>query len=141
MAFLKISGKPKLEWAPITPSTVTSNGQPANFSSGALLPTTAATAVDIYGILAKNIAATDSDYATARKVPVTPVGEDDIFEADVLTGTLTTAMVGNRYDLDSTGKGIDVTAQSHKQLLVVGFKSSTVALVKFTSYVVHQIAS
>lgn len=140
--FLKISGKPQEEWYPALVSTVSSNGQPAIFNgSGFLGPIVAASSIDIFGILMKDIKSTDADYATARKIPVMPVGENDVFEADVLTGTLTTAMVGNRYDFDSTLKGIDVTAQAHKQCLVVGFKSSKVALVKFTSYVVHQVAS
>lgn len=140
--FLKISGKPKTEWFPYLASTVAKNGQPAIFNgSGFLEPITAASSIDIFGILMKDVASTDSDYATAKKLPVQPVGEDDIFEADVLTGTLTTAMVGNRYDFDATLMGVDVTAQSHKQVLIVGFKSATVALVKFTSYVVHQVAS
>ena len=60
--------------------------------------------------------------------------DDDIFEATVSAGTFTTAMIGNRYDL-TDANGIDVGSTSKLVVTIVGYKSSTIALVKINAAV------
>lgn len=134
----RISGSPKIEWYPKDASVafpllglVYWNG------SGEVIPADA-TSGDHAGIIQREVLSSDSDYATSlAKVPVDVPTTEDIFEADVETGTLTTAMVGNQYDLVADGDAIDVTAQSKKVVTVVGFVSASKALIKINSLVTH----
>lgn len=83
------------------------------------------------GISLKKVVSTDSDYASNTMIPVDECGQDDIFEADV-NGTLTTAMIGNYYDLTDEAN-VNVAAQSKKVVLCVGFISATKGLFKITA--------
>ena len=86
----------------------------------------------LFGICVKKISASDSDYASTTAVPVEAIDPTAVYLADVGTGTLTTAMVGNQYDLKDASS-IDVTGNTYKQVTVVGYISATQALVKFSS--------
>lgn len=88
------------------------------------------TSTRIAGVSLKAVVSTDSDYALQTRIPVVIPTPESVFEMDVTTGTLTAAMVGNQYDLDSH-LGINVNATSHKQVTIVAFLSATKALVKF----------
>ena len=63
--------------------------------------------------------------------------DDNIYEVDVETGTLTTAMVGLQYDLVADGDAIDVTGTSKQVVTVVGFVSASKALVKINSMIAN----
>lgn len=135
--FKRISGKPKIEYFPKAASTafplgclVYANG------SGAIIPADA-TSGDHFGVLIQEVTASDSDYASTTKVPVDLASIEDVFEVDVETGTFTTAMIGNRYDLVADGDAIDVSATSKKVVTIVGYVSSTKALVKINAMVGH----
>lgn len=88
MAFRRIQGKTKIMWLPVTVSTALSAKSLVAWSSGYLIAATSSTAPSTHvGILRKAIAATDSDYATARLVAVeVPVENYVIWEADVTSG-------------------------------------------------------
>jgi len=132
--FILLKGRAVTEWYPKIASTVFTNGGLVYFDgSGAIQPADA-TSGDHIGIIQISIAATDSDYASTTSVPVLKVYEDNVYEVDVTTGTLTTAMVGNRYDL-TDANGIDVTGTSKLVVTVVGFISATKALVKINSVI------
>ena len=82
MAFKKIKGKCKVEWLDVTVSTVLAKDSIVEWTSGYIA---AADDNDTYvaGVVMKAIAATDSDYATARKVAVlVPVERHVVWEAD-----------------------------------------------------------
>ena len=129
--FKRISGKPRLEWYPKIASTVINyGGLMYPDGSGAIQPADS-TSGNHLGVSMKAVAAADSDYAANTKIPVDVVGEDDVFEATV-TGTLTTAMVGNFYDL-STDLVVNVGATSKKVVLCVGFISATLGLFKISA--------
>jgi len=128
--FKRISGKPKIEYYPVTPSTAYTNGQVMELISG-LMVDADTTSGDLTGILMKDIAATDGDYADSRKVPVDVPGQDDIFQADVGTGTLLTTMIGLSCDLADT-ENIDVDATSKEVVLIVGYIDASTALVKIS---------
>jgi hypothetical protein len=86
---------------------------------------------EILGLIQQTIASTDSDYASTKTVPVLLVCECEAdFEADVDTGSLTTAMVGQRFDLNDEN-GINVSSQGQKSVEIVRYLSATKARVKF----------
>jgi len=136
--FKRISGKPKVEWYPKDASVDFSNGGLTYWNSAGEIIPADATSGDHCGIILRDVASTDADYATSlAKVPVDVPTTEDVFEVDVGTGTLTTAMVGQQYDLISTGLSIDVNAQSKKVVTVVGFVSASKALVKINALITH----
>lgn len=71
MAFTRFRGKTKTAWLPVTTSTTFTKGDIVAWSSSLLIKATSSTAANTHvGVIKKNIAATDADYATARLVPV-----------------------------------------------------------------------
>lgn len=84
MAFKLIKGKTKIEWLPVTVSTALSADSLVEFTSGYIAAADDnEAAADIRGVLIKAIAATDPDYATARKVAVrVPIEKHVVWEAD-----------------------------------------------------------
>lgn len=131
MSFLRISGKPKLKWYSKAASTAFEVGDLVYPNgSGAIIPADS-TSGNHLGVMLKKVVSTDSDYASTTLVPVDEFAEDDVFEATV-TGTLTTAMVGNFYDL-SDAATVNVGATSKKVVLCVGFISATKGLFKINA--------
>lgn len=134
MAFILNSGESKMEWYPKKASTAFTAGDLVYADgSGAIQPADS-TSGDHIGVIQKTITSADSDYASTTLVPVIKAYQDSIFVADVGTGTLTTAMIGNRYDLKDANE-IDVTATSKKVVEVVGYISATKALVKINAII------
>lgn len=116
MAFIRRSGKTKVMWLPVTVSTAIGEGNLVAWSSGFLVPATnTANPYDIVGVCRKAIAATDSDYATARLIPVeVPIEKNVVWLADVDVGTLVATSRGLYFDLDTAddGSGVDQTASA-----------------------------
>ena len=136
MAFRLFSGKPRTESYPKIASTVFTNGGLVYADgSGAIQPADA-TSGDHIGIIQITTAATDDDYASTTRVPVLVPTDDTLWEADVSTGTFTTAMIGNRYDL-ADANGINVSATSKKVVTIVAYKSADVAIVKINAVVAN----
>lgn len=140
--FRRISGSPKLEWYTKTASTPILNGNPVALTSGQLINATDATTAHV-GVIMRDCISTDSDYATAVKVPVDVPTSDDIFEVDVKVGvTAAAADVGVFADL-YVGTGSDSMTQyavyvdpdtsTHNQVTVIGYISASKLLVKFNS--------
>ena len=131
----RITGKPKIEWFTKTASTTMKNGGIVQLSSGQLILATA-TSTQHAGIILRDCISTDSDYASAIKVPVDVAGTDDIFEADVKSGvTAAVTAVGTQCDISvSSGDTlIDTGTNSHHQVTVVDFVSASKVLVKLNS--------
>lgn len=84
MAFKVVKGKTKIIWLPVTTSTALAADSLVEATSGLLAAADDnEAAADIRGVLVKAIAATDSDYATARKVAVrVPAEKHVVWEAD-----------------------------------------------------------
>ena len=101
MSFRKVKGKTKNQALPVTPSTALPARSLVAFvgGTGKLVAATAATPVDdLVGILLKEIAATDADYADDRNVLVEiPVEKNVLYEFDT-TGLLATD-IGSDVDL------------------------------------------
>lgn len=131
---IRASGKHKELFLPKKASTVFANGQVVvGDGAGAIEPVNATTDVRLIGVTQKEVLSTDDDYAANTKIPLDEFDPTDIYEADVITGTLTTAMVGTRVDIDATGEGIDVTSSATAQCLIVAFVSATKAYIRFSA--------
>lgn len=129
--FSRIDREHNVRHVPKKASTVISTGDVmVADGSGAFEPAGAAS-TNIKYLALKEVLSSDADYADNSDLMVDEIGPEDVVEADVTTGTLTTAMIGERYDLNSTGDGIDVTSQSTNQVEIYAFISASKALVKF----------
>lgn len=134
MAFIHKKGPANAEPFNKTASVAIAAGSALSFDPAGYVRQAVAASVRIAGIAIRKVASTDDDYASNSVVSVIVPGEDDIFEADVTTGTATQASVGRQYDLDTntdgTAQGITVSGQTYKQVTVVGFLSASKVLVK-----------
>lgn len=127
----RVSGCPNIERFTNAISTVYLNNALVYANgTGAVIPADS-TSGDHIGITKEAIPATDARYATAGKISVDVIDDNDIFEADV-DGTLTTAMVGNFYDLTDSAN-VNVAATSKKVVLCVGYISATRGLFKINA--------
>src|SRR3990167_5596820 len=80
-------------------------------SSGTLALATATTPrSELLGLIQIKIASADSDYASAKRVPVLEFHKDAEFDADVDTGTAVVAMEGRVFDLNDED-GINVNRE------------------------------
>jgi len=121
-------GKWKMRHFPVTVSTVLAEGSLVEFTSGQLAAADDGDTV-VAGILVKAIAATDSDYATARSVPVmVPLDSNAEVMASGQSG-FTTADIGVEYGIsdavtldqtDTSGDIFRVLAVSNGGANVVG---------------------
>lgn len=81
------------------------------------------------GLIQKTIAATDSDYASATRVPVLVPGPDAEFLCDVSTGTAAQTDVGEWIDIDDHNS-VDVAASTYDIFFVTRFVSGTQVVAK-----------
>ena len=125
MSFVKVSGKTKLAYYPVTPSTAMADGDIVSLSSGYLIKAISSTsALSHVGVVRKTITSADADYAVARTVPVeVPLEKNVIWEAPVTSG-LVAADVGLLVDLTDAGT-INRGASTYDAAQVVKVISST----------------
>ncbi len=131
--FKRASGEPNVQWFAKVASSAFFAGDLMYADGSGMVLEADATSGNHMGISMKDVAATDDDYASNTSIPLDVPRPDDIFEVDVDSGTaLTTAMVGNYYDL-TDANSLDVGNQSKNVVLIVGFISATKALVKINA--------
>lgn len=142
MSFKHVKGPALQEFWPKTASTVLTLGQCVSNTSGGLITATAGE-TKVLGVLQTSIAATDTDYASATKIPVIVPQAVDEFEVDLTnTTTFAATFVGLQCDLDATGQYVDATASSHKQCTILRQGSSTSkAIVKINGAYLFKNAS
>lgn len=104
MATKRYQGKTKVMFLPVTTSTAFTIDTLVTWSSGLLVSATSSTtAVLLAGVIRKKIASTDTDYATARLVPVeVPVEKFVVWKQDFTT-TLVAGDLGAECDLTDSG--------------------------------------
>lgn len=108
MSVRHYKGKVKTEWFPVTTSTAFSKNSLVEWTSG-LIAVADDNDVDFAGVMKKAIASTDSDYATARKVPVlVPVEKHVVWEVDAAAATFVAADLGTEFGF-STALLVDRT--------------------------------
>lgn len=110
MAFKLVKGKCRVEWLDVTVSTALSANSLVEWTSG-YLAAADDNDTDVAGVLMKAIAATDDDYATARKVAVlVPIERHTVWEADTAdTFVLATHQGVECGIVDSTNVDLDDT--------------------------------
>lgn len=128
MSFILKKGKVKTMYLPVTTSTAFTKDTLVSFSAGLLTVATSSSAsADIIGVIRKTIASTDSDYATARLVPVdVPVERFTEWEADVTSG-LVAADILKEVDLTDAAT-VNRAASSIKAVRVTKVISTTKGL-------------
>lgn len=119
-------GKTKLEWMPVTASTVLAANSLVSYTSGLLVAATSSTAaVDVQGVVVKAIVATDTDYATSgRLIEVrVPVEKNTVWEMDVTSGLVATD-IGAEVDMTDAST-VNRAASSVKVVRAVRVLSTT----------------
>ena len=124
MAFIKVQGKTKFMWFPVTVSTALSNNSLVELTSGQI-----AAADDnetqIVGVLRHAIASTDADYATAREVEVeVPVEKHVVWEADAAAATFVLTDIGTEFGID-TATTVDRTDTTNDVFFMTIFISAS----------------
>lgn len=133
----RLTGEPNIMWFPKTASVVINNGGLVYSDGSGAIQAADATAGDLLGISLKTTAATDDDYALNTYIPVDVPRPGEEFLADVGTGTLTTAMIGNRYDLKDDNE-IDVSATSKLVVTITRFISASQAAISVNA-MIHNV--
>ena len=128
MAVKLYRGGYHIEWYPVTVSTEFAENDMVTILStaagvGTLAKVTNAS-TQIYGLIQQKISSTDSDYATAREVPVLVPEDDTEFTFDVTTGTAAATDVGEYIDADDENS-VDVDAYTVGVIQVTGIISTT----------------
>jgi len=98
-------------------------------TDGYLTPAVDGVALVPLGIIQKEVAATDSDYASATMVPVLVGDKDAEWTCDVSTGSAAQTDVGEWVDIDDENS-LDVTASTYDIFFVVRVVSSTQVIAK-----------
>ena len=121
-------GKFHVEWFPVTVSTEFDYNDMVTILSTAAGVGTLAKAIDgstaVYGLIQQTIESTDSDYATARKVPVLVGEADSTFIFDVGTGSAATTDIGEMVGFDNEYE-IDVTDYTEGPVRITDIISTT----------------
>ena len=139
MAFVQSSGKVTVEWYRKAASTVFTNGALCGTNgTGEIIPATSTSTTHV-GVIQKDIAATDSDYASTTLVPVLVPTDETEWEIDVTTGTATEATEGTYVDLTNS-LGVDVSASAHDAVFVTKFVSGSKIIGKINSFVGYKNA-
>ena len=121
-------GKFHVEWYDVTVSTEFTYGDAVTILSTSAGVGTLAKATDgstaIYGLIQQTISSTDSDYATARKVPVLVGEADSKFLFDISTGSAAQTDVGEMVGLDDENS-LDVTDYTEGPVRITDVISTT----------------
>lgn len=119
-----------LEWMQKKASVVmTFNDLVQIDANGFILRAVDGSTLSVLGLVQKTIAATDSDYGSATRIPVLVPGPDAVFLCDVSTGTAAQEDVGQFVDIDDHNS-IDVNASTYGIFYIVGYVSATQVLAK-----------
>lgn len=134
MTALRVSGQSNVINLPKKASQAFTAGAlvAADSTNGQVVPASASSST-VLGIIKETIATTDADYATQRPAMIDALGYDAVIQMDV-TGTLTTAMVGQYLKLSTSLVADAGTATATPAagliLVCIGFISATLGLFK-----------
>lgn len=125
------TGNERMEWYAKKASQAFTFGDMVYINSSGFLDEASATSTPgITGLIYQTVKSTDTNYATAARVPVLVSEKDTVFLADVGNGTATQTTVGEFHDLFNS-TSVDVSADTYGHVEVVDFISATQVLVKF----------
>jgi len=103
-------------------------------TTGYLTRATDAANMVVAGLVQKTVASTDSDYASATRIPVLVCGGEAVFEMTASTTEAAITDIGELVDLDAAGtahQAVDVGTSQYDVFRVTGFISTTKVLGKF----------
>jgi hypothetical protein len=125
-------GNAHTEWYPKTASETFTVNDLVYLSGGYI--TKFADAVDQppLGLIQKTVAATDSDYASATKVPILIGDPNTEYLLDISTGTGAQTYVGTWIDVDDQNS-VDVSASTYDIFFVTKHISTTQCVAKMQS--------
>lgn len=107
-------------------STTFINGGVVSVDSNGYLIKATATSVNHVGVIMREVLTTSEDYATAIVyVPVDMASTTDLWIADVSAGTVAQTVVGDFFDLNSTGDKVDLSASTVHQVYVQDILAAT----------------
>lgn len=129
MDFVRERGEATIQPYPKASATALEAGDLLVLASGLIVKADEnATPATVVGVCQETITADD-----AKTVVNVDTGKlNDEFRAVVGTGTLTTAMVGGRYDIDADGQ-VNVSASTNDVVEVVRFIDAATAVVKLVT--------
>lgn len=123
MAFIKVKGKTKDIYLPVTTSTAFAVNTLVEMTTG-LVGVADADDTVLTGVITKAIVSTDTDYASARNVAIrVPVENFVVWEADT-GGSFVAADIGTEYGISDAGT-VDRTETTAKVFLVTAVLSAT----------------
>jgi len=122
--FKKISGPSIVKWWPKKASTTITVGSLTSPDGSGAATVATAGGLAILGACLKAIVSTDSDFASNTSIPIELALPSCEFEADV-TGTLTTAMIGEKRGLTASGTIVDATNTTNDQVTITAFISAS----------------
>ncbi len=137
MAWSPLKGSTKLKWFPKTASQVFTTGALVDVVDG-FIEVCDIARQSHSGVIQKTVAATDTDYASATRLPIqVPCTPSVEWKASLLsTDTAATTDVGNFLDIGGSPVGIDVTNASSDDdaFLVSAVLDSTSAASVYAGY-------
>jgi hypothetical protein len=139
--FKRHSGAPKLEYMPKKVSTAFINGGLVYADGAGAIQPADDTSGDHFGVLLRAVVAADTDYAVKSMVPIDVASPQDLWEVDVPSAGLTTAMIGLTCDLTADGANINPAANAKGVVTIVGFISARKAIVKINAMAAHKNVS
>ena len=120
----------RLMWYPkLASTTFTFNDLVYIDGDGYLIKAVDGAAITPLGLIQKTVAATDSDYASATRVPVLVPGPHAEFECDVSTGSAAQTDVGEWIDIDDHNS-VDVGASTYDIFFVTRVISASKLIAK-----------
>jgi len=133
------NGPMHVEWYPKTVSTDFSFDEPVALdTTGYLIPYTPGIAAPFLGLIKKTIASTDSDYATATKVPVEVGNYDTEYLITASSTSAGVSDVGEEVDYVEATMSVNVGSSSTDDVFVTQVISTTLVVGKFTRRVTSQ---
>lgn len=133
MATVRYQGKTKVMFLPVTTSTAFTKNTLVTWATALIAAATSSTTAPLLaGVIEKTIASTDTDYATARLVPVVVPVEKFVVWTQDFTASLVAGDLGAECDLTDAGNA-NRGAASVKVVIPIAVLSTTkgLALLKF----------
>lgn len=138
----RANGSVHIEYYPKTASTLFSFEEPVALdTTGTLIPYTPGLAAPVLGLIKKAIVATDSDYASATRVPV-EVGNDDteyMFDASTTSAAATDR--GEFVDYVEATVSVNVGSSTNDDVYVTDVVSTTKVIGKWARRLMAKTAT
>lgn len=128
----RANGPTHIEYYPKTASTLFTTNEPVALdTTGTLIPYTPGIAAPFLGVIKKAVVATDSDYASASRVPVEVGNPNTEWLIDATTTAAASTDRGEYVDYVEATISVNVGSSSQNDCYVTDVISTTLVVVKF----------